>query len=352
MAPGPPGPPGPSGRAPVAFGRLAVPQLLADLQQPDSGTRLRVLASLLDLIHDPERLYQTVTEGFLQQLKVLLKDKDPSVRTKTCEVLEVVATHSLGRQVLLSPLRPLLVDLLEDCCAPCRRSVLRVMELLAVPPAGGAALLTLVPRLVLKLEEEEDEEEEEVLLLSVVGRCSRLDALPALGSNAVSLLRPRLTHRSSAVRREAAAAMMALSVPVDGKRQLCEQDVLRLIVPLLKDEDVRVQTNAAGVVMNTVILTAGKQQCLGLDVVPVLLDLVSEPPQEDQGDLGGRGRGRRKPLLLYSLQALSALAEAPAGRRLLLQQLPLLERRSQDAQEDPDVRQAAQTAIRVITWTP
>uniref|UniRef100_A0A672JID4 Radial spoke head 14 homolog n=1 Tax=Salarias fasciatus TaxID=181472 RepID=A0A672JID4_SALFA len=97
MAPGPPGPPGPSGRAPVAFGRLAVPQLLADLQQPDSGTRLRVLASLLDLIHDPERLYQTVTEGFLQQLKVLLKDKDPSVRTKTCEVLEVVATHSLGR---------------------------------------------------------------------------------------------------------------------------------------------------------------------------------------------------------------------------------------------------------------
>uniref|UniRef100_A0A672JFH7 Radial spoke head 14 homolog n=1 Tax=Salarias fasciatus TaxID=181472 RepID=A0A672JFH7_SALFA len=301
--------------------------LLADLQQPDSGTRLRVLASLLDLIHDPERLYQTVTEG----------NRTGTETLHTVNNLQKISSH------LISWIVWFICFFRLKHCWPSPLQVLEVESLLprrsgassglrernaVCRPAGGAALLTLVPRLVLKLEEEEDEEEEEVLLLSVVGRCSRLDALPALGSNAVSLLRPRLTHRSSAVRREAAAAMMALSVPVDGKRQLCEQDVLRLIVPLLKDEDVRVQTNAAGVVMNTVILT------------------------EDQGDLGGRGRGRRKPLLLYSLQALSALAEAPAGRRLLLQQLPLLERRSQDAQEDPDVRQAAQTAIRVITWTP
>lgn len=60
-------------------------------------------------------------------------------------------------------------------------------------------------------DEKEDEEEEElVLLLSTLESCSRLDALPALASNGVYLVRQQLGHPSKNVRREAAAAMMAL----------------------------------------------------------------------------------------------------------------------------------------------
>lgn len=50
-------------RAPVAFGQRAVPQLFEELQQPETDRRQRALASLCDLMHDPERLYQTVTGG-------------------------------------------------------------------------------------------------------------------------------------------------------------------------------------------------------------------------------------------------------------------------------------------------
>lgn len=50
-------------RAPVAFGRRAVPQLFEQLQQPETDGRLRALASLCDLVHDPERLQQTVNGG-------------------------------------------------------------------------------------------------------------------------------------------------------------------------------------------------------------------------------------------------------------------------------------------------
>jgi len=50
-------------RAPVAFGRRAVPQLFEELQQPEAERRLPALASLCDLMHDPERLYQTVNGG-------------------------------------------------------------------------------------------------------------------------------------------------------------------------------------------------------------------------------------------------------------------------------------------------
>lgn len=96
---------------------------------------------------------------------------------------------------------------------------------------------------------------------------------------------------------------------------------------------------------------AGKQQCLDLDVIPVLLDLVSKNKEEEEEEDEERRR-RRKALTMYSLRALTSLAEAPDGRRLLLEQLPLLVRRSEAAEEDPDIRRAAQTAVRVITWTP
>lgn len=62
---------------------------------------------------------------------------------------------------------------------------------------------------MLKLQEEE-EEEVQVLLLSTLASCSTLDPAPALASDGVSLLRLKLLDGFPSVRREAAAAMMAL----------------------------------------------------------------------------------------------------------------------------------------------
>ncbi|KAM3611614.1 uncharacterized protein V6R79_021360 [Siganus canaliculatus] len=335
------------GRAPVAFGRWSVPLLFAELQQPEAERRLRALASLCDLVHDNERVQQTVNGGFLDQLKVLIQDEDPSIRAKTCEFLQVLSAHHTGRLgVLRSSLLPPLSLLVDDSSSSCRRSAHRVLNRLSLLPEGVESLLTLVPALMRRLrEEQQEEEEEEVLLLSTLSSCFRLDPVPALDQDAISLLGPRLSHRSVDVRREAAAAMMALSVNEGGKQRLCKGAVLPVLVQLLQDEDLEVQTSAAGALMYTSIITAGKRRCLDLDVVPVLLDLLARKQE------GGRGRGR-KALTLYSLRTLTSLAEAPDGRRLLLEQLPLLEARSEASEEDQDVRRAAQTAIRVITWAP
>ncbi|CAB1428838.1 unnamed protein product [Pleuronectes platessa] len=372
------------GRAPVAFGLRAVPRLFEELQQPGSGCRRRALASLCGLMLDPERLHQTVSGGFLEQLKVLLKDEDPSVRGETCKLLHLLSSHSVGRTsrryeefvelegrgdflergelgaapltsgcgeaLLSSSLLPPLSQLLDDQSSSCRTNVHRVLNRLTLLPAGADALLSLVPKLMLKLKEEEEEEEVQVLLLSTLSCVSRLDALPALSSDGVSLVGHKLSHRSLSVRREAAAAMMALSVPEDGKCQVCEKAVLPVVVGLLQEEDVEIQANAAGVIMYTVIITAGKQQCLDLDVVPVLLRLLSNQRREE--DEEAQRRRRRKALVVYTLRALTSLAEAPDGRRLLLEQLPLLERQSEATEEDQDIQRAAQTLVRAVTWTP
>lgn len=92
-------------------------------------------------------------------------------------------------------------------------------------------------------------------------------------------------------------------------------------------------------------------QCLDLDVVPVLLDLVSSSEEEDEEE-DMEKRRRRKALVMYCLRALTTLAEAPRGRHLLMEQLPLLEKWSEVAEKDEDIRRAAQTAVRVITWAP
>ncbi|XP_062237227.1 radial spoke head 14 homolog isoform X2 [Platichthys flesus] len=340
------------GRAPVAFGLRAVPRLFEELQQPGSGSRRRALASLCGLMLDPERLHQTVSGGFLEQLKVLLKDEDPSVRGETCKLLHLLSGQRVGREALLSSsLLPPLSQLLDDHSSSCRTNVHRVLNRLTLLPAGADALLSLVPKLMLKLKEEEEEEEVQVLLLSTLSCVSRLDALPALSSDGVSLVGHKLSHRSLSVRREAAAAMMALSVPEDGKRQVCEKAVLPVVVGLLQEEDVEIQANAAGVIMYTVIITAGKQQCLDLDVVPVLLRLLSNQRREEDEE-AQRRRRRRKALVVYTLRALTSLAEAPDGRRLLLEQLPLLERQSEATEEDQDIQRAAQTLVRAVTWTP
>ncbi|XP_028270746.1 radial spoke head 14 homolog [Parambassis ranga] len=354
--------------APVAFGLRAVPQLFGLLQQRDAAVRLRVLDSLCELIRDPERLYQTVHGDFLWQLEVLLKDEDAAVRAKTCELLHLVTNHATGRQALLaSPLLPAVTRLMDDPSPSCRRNVHRVLNGLALLPSGADALLTLVPVLILKLRQDEEEEEVQVFLLSTLCCCSRLDALPALTSHGISLLSHKLSHPSPNIRREAAATMMVLryrcvhcvfccqqfiyglrwlcvaglSVPVDGKREVCEQNVLPVLLGLLQDDDVEVRANAAGVIMNAAVITTGKQLCLHLDVIPVLLNLLSE-----DGDREGT-----KALQLYCLRALAALAEAPDGRSQLMNELPLLERRC-EAAGDQDISRAAQTVIRVITWVP
>uniref|UniRef100_A0A3Q3DYW9 Radial spoke head 14 homolog n=1 Tax=Hippocampus comes TaxID=109280 RepID=A0A3Q3DYW9_HIPCM len=312
-------------RAPVAFGRLAIPELFAQLVEPDAARRLRALASLCDLTHDPERLYQVVSEGFLDQLEVLLKDGDAAVRTRTCELLHLVTSHNIARQALLSsPLLARLSQLLDDPSPLCRTRAHRVMNSLALLPAGAKALQALVPKLMLKLQEEQEEKEEEVqaLLLSTLSCCSRLDAAPALSHRGVTLIGRKLSHACSNIRREAAGAMMALSVIVIAMSQVCEAAVLPVLADLLRDQDVDVQANAAGAIMNTVVITTG--------------DFAAQPSD----------------LLPTDRQALTSLAEAPEGRRRLLLQLPLLVGRSEPPEEDADIRRAARTAVNVVTWTP
>ncbi|XP_038859465.1 radial spoke head 14 homolog [Salvelinus namaycush] len=323
-------------QAPVAFGNRALPRISLELQDPQLCIRQRALAALCDLVHDPKRAYEAIHKGCLERLKVLLQDRDSSVRIKTTEVFYLLAAHNVGREAFLTwdVVAPL-SDLLDEPVDACRKNMHRALKMVAEFPAGAMCMVTLglVPRLVMKLPVEQ--EEIRALILATLSYCVRVDALPALASDGVPMLRNQLSHPSPDIRRAAASAMVGISVPSEGKHKVCEEGVLPILVKLLSDCDPGVTASAAGTIMNTAIITKGKYQALKAGAIPPLLELVGS---EDRA------------VCANALRALTALAEAPCAREQLLEHLPLLKTRLNHPASI--ICRAAATAIRVISWTP
>ncbi|XP_009864394.1 PREDICTED: rhabdoid tumor deletion region protein 1-like [Apaloderma vittatum] len=124
-------------KAPIAFGKRALPKLNEELRSPELLTQQRALMALCDLVHDPENIYQAVEIGFLDNLKPLLLHNDNTVRQKTTEVLYVMAMHSVGRQGLIrNGVISALAELLDDPVDMCRKNTHHVFEMVAKLPEG------------------------------------------------------------------------------------------------------------------------------------------------------------------------------------------------------------------------
>ncbi|KAF7694835.1 radial spoke head 14 homolog [Silurus meridionalis] len=323
-------------RAPVAFGKRALPRLMEELQCEELKSRQMALCSLCELLHNPEKAYEALHHGCLERLKVLLKDQDGFVRMKTSEVLHQLVTHSVGREgVLQNNMLSPLSELIDEPWDACREKVHGVFKMMSEFPAGVTSIcsLGLVPRLVMKIPVECENIRE--LILSTLSGCMRLDARPALASDAVPVLKEQLQHPSAHIRRAASAATMAISVPAEGKVRVCEEKVVPVLVKLLSDDETEVRSNAAGALMYTSIITQGKYQALEAGAVPLLLRLI------DSEDVAS---------CAYALRALTCLAQAPSGRAQLIHNLPQLEERL--CHPASIIQRAAATAIRVVSWTP
>ncbi|TRY65371.1 hypothetical protein DNTS_013774 [Danionella cerebrum] len=323
-------------QAPLAFGTWALPKLLFELRDAELRVRQRALATLCDLVHDHERAYEAIHGGCMEKLKVLLQDEDSFVRIKTTEVLYVLASHSTGREALLrydivSPL----ANLLEDPEISCRKNMHQTLKRIAEFPLGAVFMVNkgLVPRLVQKVSDEEDDTR--AVILSTLSYCLNVNALPALESDLIPVLRDQLSHPCSATRQAAVSAFMGISIPEEGKMKICEEGLLPIFVKLLSDEDQGVVANAAGTIMNTAVITTGKFKALEAGAIDPLLELVLSD---------------NTAVCANALRALTVLAEVPSARAQLLEHLALLKTRL--THPATIIQRAASTAIEVISWKP
>ncbi|XP_008590732.1 PREDICTED: rhabdoid tumor deletion region protein 1-like [Galeopterus variegatus] len=202
-------------------------------------------------------------------------------------------------------------------------------------PAGAQGIVnnSLIPSLVWKLQREEENIQE--LILDTLAPCLQEDATEALSSHAVPFLKQKLLSTNQNIRSKAAHALIAISIPLEGKNQVWQHDVIPILVHLLKDKEEEVQANAAGALMYATVTTEGKYAALDAEAIQPLLQLLCSPT---------------KKVRLNATKALTMLAEAPEGRKLLQAHVPVFRVLKEESNEV--VQRAAQIAIQVIEWKP
>ncbi|NXI91583.1 RSP14 protein, partial [Psophia crepitans] len=322
-------------KAPIAFGKRALPKLNEELQSPELLTQQRALMALCDLVHDPENVYQAIEIGFLDNLKPLLLHHDGTVRQKTTQILYIMAMHNVGRQELIqNGVISALTELLDDPVDICRKHTHQIFEMMAKLPEGVVGILhaSLIPSLVFKLKTESDEIQE--LILDTLSNCLRVEASEGLATGAVTILKEKLTHSSVAIRSKAAWVLLEIGTHPAGKSVLCEE-VVPALVGLLEDPDPEVQAAATGALMFATVKPQGRFSALGAEAIPPLLKLVAEETSKAR---------------LSAIKTLTLLAELPDGRKTLLDHTDTFQQCLNDPREA--VQRAAKTAISVIKWKP
>ncbi|NXG72750.1 RSP14 protein, partial [Baryphthengus martii] len=322
-------------KAPLAFGKRALPKLNENLCSPDLLTQQRALMALCDLVHDPENVYEAIEVGFLDSLKTLLLHHDSTVRQKTTEILYIMAMHNVGRQGLIrNRVISTLNKLLDDPVDICRKNTHQIFEMMAKLPEGALDIINvrLIPSLVFKLKTELDEIQE--LILSTLSNCLRVEASEALAAGAVTVLKEKLTHSSMAIRSKAAWVLLDIGTHPEGKNVICEE-VVPVLVSLLEDTDPEVQASATGALMFAAVKPQGRFSALGAGAIPPLLKLVAEETSKAR---------------LSAIKTLTMLAELPEGRKTLLDHTDTFQQCLNDPQKA--VKRAAEIAISVIKWKP
>ncbi|XP_074062533.1 radial spoke head 14 homolog isoform X2 [Macrotis lagotis] len=323
-------------KAPIAYGRRALPKLNEELQSEDLLTRQRALMALCDLVHDPEHVYEAISLEMLMSLKLLLKDPDDTVRQKTTEVFYIMANHSVGREGFIKHnVIIALFKILDDPDLTCRTFLHLTYRSLAQVPTGAEAILKngLIPHLVKKLPTEVEDIQE--LILDTLYFCIQLDATQALQAKGVPILRENLNSPNKNIRSKAAHALIAICIPQEGKNLVEDHDVIEVLVKLLENSSNEVKGNAAGALMFATVTTEGKYAALNAGAIPHLLELLDI--QEVK-------------VLINAIKALTMLAEAPEGRRELLPEVY----RFKILIKHPNqvVARTARIAVKVIEWKP
>ncbi|XP_067911604.1 radial spoke head 14 homolog [Heterodontus francisci] len=191
----------------------------------------------------------------------------------------------------------------------------------------------LIPALIMKLRTELDEIQE--LILKTLHFCLLVDTKQALDAEGISVLKTKLSHSSAIIRSLAAQDLMHISLPLEGKNKVCEEEVIPDLVELLSDPEAEVRAAAAGALMFATITTQGKYKALNADIIPSLLILVNDPVNK---------------VRLNVIKAITTVSETPEGREILLDHVTLLQGKMHDPSEA--VRKAVKIAIDVITWKP
>eukprot|EP00727_Mastigamoeba_balamuthi_P002192 m51a1_g11970 hypothetical protein (407) ;mRNA; r:827079-828451 len=388
-------PPDPPHMLPQAFGTQArMASFIESTRNPDPVIRLRAATEIAGALHREEDAKAALAEGdaLLHALVELLSEsfagsseRSALIRAKAAESLATIALHPCTRSAICRrpvAVVPFLMDRLVDMSPAVRVNAYLALERLVpfAECADEAVRAGLLKRLVAAAYSEDAAVRERSLsclhalassspalataavsegavraLVEVVGPAPGRAgaAAPAVdgaaGAGAQLLLAPASSRGVTGSQAQAARALLPIAATPEGRRDIvAHPSAVAWIASWLESagagaaegpEERSVQTSSAALAACAALETSGKHALFEAGAASSLLAIVQHTSPGN-------------PQLLYAVQAIACLAEAPAARTALKTAVPLLHdlERARTA-SDLEIR-AAQRALQVITWTP
>lgn len=323
-------------KATLAFGLRALPRLNRELKDPTLLVRQRAVKSLVDYLHDHEHTAAALEEGIVDSLKKLLEDPDITCRQLAAECFFVISQHAIGRQAFLDEdiITPL-AALFDDTEDICRRNAHLALEIVSETPIGAEGIVDagLIPVLIKKMQSELDEIK--LYILDTLHFCCVVNTVDALKTGGMEAFTALLSHPLPTIRAKAARVIADISVPLEGKDKAVDVETIPALVNLLNDANQYVRANATSALGFICITTQAKYTAVGLNAISFLLPLIDDENSEVRVNV---------------LKVITCLAEAPEGRRVIIDHKEDIVHRQDDP--IPAVRKHADIAIKVINWMP
>merc|ERR1712166_601838 len=227
-------------KATLAFGDRAIPRLERELQSTDLLTVQRALMALCDMIRNPQHIRTSLNQGITPCLLKLFSHADGVVRQKSSEAVLHFAGHAIGRDAIVKQqLMKSLASLFKDSVAVVRLNVQNIMQLTSTQQAGAYQLLECL--------QSETEPAIQNTILMTLYNTMKVNTDVLLNGGAMKVFVQFLDSSTDvSIRKNVARNIMALSIPLDGKVQACENDAIPPLVFLLRNTRGKKMAIAAG----------------------------------------------------------------------------------------------------------
>lgn len=332
----------------TAYGRRSLQKLSEELEcTNDVSGLLHSLHSLMDLMHNAEKVAEGIRIGIVKQLTDILRHANGDLRRYASHILQIIAGHAVGRRALITcGTIEQLIALFDDAVPVVRQNAHLALKMEASSSEGAKAIVenNFTGKIVSCVEKENVVLQG--IILDTLNACISYDPEPALKEGAMKILTQLLDCTCEEIKEKAAECITSLCVSFGGKKEACDIGAIPKLVDLLSTSDPGVRASAAGTLMSITIINEGKNQTLETDCAGPLRGMVAEEDYLSK---------------LNAIKVITNIAEHAKGRVLLSEFVgPLAEfilpRETEEKlgrySNEVMLSRAAQIATDVIRWHP
>ncbi|CAG9767017.1 unnamed protein product [Ceutorhynchus assimilis] len=328
-------------KRPEGFGKWAMPKLRRDLHNKDPTIVTAALASISDLVHDPERCYEAIKLKILDRMVDLIYHETSSVREKTAHALKSIAGVAEGKVAIVEndSLMNNLLDRVEDQFTEIRLQTAACIEMIARYWKTADVLVEcgFIQVLLNNLDDVCKIVEIHLETLNSLFYCDGKQL--AIEEDGFEALHRLLERDEGKIMSLACMCLAKLCSIKEGRKMAKQMNILPQLNVLLNDERVEVHTAAAQAIMFCTIISSEKNRASQIKGLPKRLAQLCK-------------NKLRPNCQMYAIKALTCICEHPLIRKEVSQHYYHEVVNIQLNESIPEMRLYKNSLMSMLHWLP